>query len=64
MGTGTEIRATGCKENEAEQLKHVLAENEADQEELDALDPAQDTMTNLSTTIRDSFGLYLNEDGF
>ena len=31
------------------------------QEELDAVDAAQDTMTNLSTTIRDSFGLYLNK---
>ena len=28
---------------------------------LDALDLAQDTLTNLSATIRDSFGLYLNK---
>ncbi len=62
MGTGTEIRAAGCKrKNEAEHLKHVLAENKHIQEELDAVDLAQDTMTNLSTTIRDSFGLYLNK---
>ena len=31
------------------------------QEELDAIDLAQDTMTSLSTSIRDSFGLYLNK---
>lgn len=48
-----------CK-TKAESLKHVLAENERVQEELNAIDLAQDTMTALSTTIRDSFGLYLN----
>ena len=31
------------------------------QEELDAIDLAMDTMTTLSTSIRDSFGLYLNK---
>ena len=31
------------------------------QEEIDAIDLAQDTMTSLSTSIRDSFGLYLNK---
>lgn len=61
MGTGTEIRTAVCKKNEAEQLKHVLTENERIQEELDALDLAQETMTHLSTSIRDSFGLYLNK---
>ncbi len=50
----------GCK-NQAEALKRTLAENERIQEELDAIDLAQDTMTNLSTSIRDSFGLYLNK---
>lgn len=49
-----------CK-TKAESLKHVLAENERIQEELNAIDLAQDTMTALSTTIRDSFGLYLNK---
>ena len=49
-----------CK-TRAEALKHVLAENERIQEELDAIDLAQDTMTTLSTSIRDSFGLYLNK---
>ena len=50
----------GCK-NQAEALKRTLAENERIQEELDAIDLAQDTMTTLSTSIRDSFGLYLNK---
>lgn len=49
-----------CK-TRAEALKHVLAENERVQEELNAIDLAQDTMTALSTSIRDSFGLYLNK---
>ena len=31
------------------------------QEEIDAIDLAQETMTSLSTSIRDSFGLYLNK---
>ena len=44
-----------------DRLKHVLTENERIQEELDALDLAQETMTHLSTSIRDSFGLYLNK---
>lgn len=50
-----------CK-TRAEALKHVLAENERIQEELDAIDLAQDTMTTLSTSIRYSFGLYLNRE--
>ena len=49
-----------CK-NQAEALKRTLAENERVQEELDAIDLAMDTMTTLSTSIRDSFGLYLNK---
>ena len=49
-----------CK-TKAESLKRVLAENERLQEELDAIDLALDTMTALSTSIRDSFGLYLNK---
>lgn len=50
-----------CK-TRAEALKSVLAENERIQAELDAIDLAQDTMTSLSTSIRDSFGLYLNKE--
>lgn len=49
-----------CK-TKAEALKRVLAENERTQEELDAIDLAQETMNSLSTSIRDSFGLYLNK---
>lgn len=49
-----------CK-TQAEALKKTLAENERIQEEIDAIDLAQDTMTSLSTSIRDSFGLYLNK---
>ena len=55
------LEQLSAKKNEAEQLKHVLTENERIQEELDALDLAQETMTHLSTSIRDSFGLYLNK---
>ena len=52
-------RLSTCR-REAEGLKHALTENERIQEELDALDLAQDTLNRLSSTIRDSFGLYLN----
>lgn len=44
-----------------ESLKHVLAENERIHEEMAAIDLALDTMTELSASIRDSFGLYLNK---
>lgn len=46
---------------QAEGLKHTLSENERVSLELSAIDLAQDTMTELSTSIRDSFGLYLNK---
>lgn len=49
-----------CK-TKAEALRKIQAENERIQEELDAIDLAQETMTALSTSIRDSFGLYLNK---
>ena len=49
-----------CK-TQAEALKRSLSENARIQEEIDAIDLAQETMTNLSTSIRDSFGLYLNK---
>ena len=48
-----------CK-TQAEALKRSLSENARIQEEIDAIDLAQETMTSLSTSIRDSFGLYLN----
>lgn len=47
--------------DKAETLKHVLTENERLREEIAAIDLALETMTNLSTSIRDSFGLYLNK---
>lgn len=49
-----------CKD-QTESLKQVLAENERIREEITAIDLALETMTNLSGTIRDSFGLYLNK---
>lgn len=51
---------THCKD-QVESLKTVLEENERLREELTAIDLALDTMTELSSTIRDSFGLYLNK---
>ena len=47
--------------NEMESLKHTLAENARISQELAAIDLAQETMTDLSMSIRDSFGLYLNK---
>lgn len=49
-----------CKD-QTEALKQVLVENERIREEITAIDLALETMTNLSGTIRDSFGLYLNK---
>lgn len=46
---------------QAEGLRHILAENERISKELSAIDLAQETMAELSTSIRDSFGLYLNK---
>ena len=50
-----------CRE-QAERLRRVLTENERIQEELDAIDLAQETITSLSASIRDSFGFYLNKE--
>lgn len=44
-----------------EALRGTLAENDRISQELAAIDLAQDTMTELSTSIRDSFGLHLNK---
>ena len=49
-----------CKD-QTESLKLVLAENDRIREEITAIDLALETMTGLSATIRDSFGLYLNK---
>lgn len=49
-----------CK-NQVEGLKHLIEENDRIQEEIAAIDLAQETMAELSATIRDSFGLYLNK---
>ena len=49
-----------CKD-QTESLKQVLAENDHIREEITAIDLALETMTELSGTIRDSFGLYLNK---
>ena len=47
---------------QAEGLKEIIQENDRISQELAAIDLAQDTMTELSTSIRDSFGLYLNKE--
>lgn len=51
---------THCKD-QVEALKRTLSENERVREEITAIDLALDTMTELSASIRDSFGLYLNK---
>lgn len=45
----------------AESMKRVLDENNRLREEMEAVQLALDTMTELSSTIRNSFGLYLNK---
>lgn len=49
-----------CKDR-AQALKHIIEENERLRQEISAIDLAQETMKDLSTSIRDSFGLYLNK---
>lgn len=51
---------THCKD-QVESLKRILTENERVREEITAIDLALDTMTELSASIRNSFGLYLNK---
>lgn len=46
---------------QAEALRSTLAENDKISQELEAIDLAQETMTELSTSIRNSFGLHLNK---
>ena len=43
-------------------LKRVLTENDRIREEITAIELAQETLTELSSSIRDSFGLYLNKE--
>ena len=51
---------SACKDRAAA-LKHILNENERIHQEIASVDLALDTLKELSTTIRDSFGLYLNK---
>ena len=52
---------SNCK-TKADNLKRILAENDRIREEITAIELAQETMTDLSSSIRDSFGLYLNKE--
>ena len=52
---------SNCK-NKAKALKRTLAENDRIHDEIVAIDLAQETMADLSSSIRESFGLYLNKE--
>ena len=52
---------SNCK-HKAKTLKRTLAENDRIHDEIVAIDLAQETMADLSSSIRDSFGLYLNKE--
>ena len=52
---------SNCK-NKVKALKRTLAENDRIHDEIVAIDLAQETMADLSSSIRDSFGLYLNKE--
>lgn len=52
---------SNCK-NKAKALKRTLAENDRIHDEIVAINLAQETMADLSSSIRDSFGLYLNKE--
>ena len=43
-------------------LRRILTENDRIREEITAIELAQETLTELSSSIRDSFGLYLNKE--
>ncbi len=47
--------------NQLETLKSTLAENQRISQEISSIELALETMEELSETIRDSFGLYLNK---
>lgn len=53
-------RLAQCKD-QTESLSRILEENDRIREEIAAIDLALDVMTDLSSTIRDSFGLHLNK---
>jgi uncharacterized protein YhaN len=53
-------RLAQCKD-QIESLSRVLEENDRIREEIAAIDLALEVMTDLSSTIRDSFGLHLNK---
>ena len=52
---------SNCK-NKAKALKRTLAENDRIHDEIVAIDLAHETMADLSSSIRDSFGLFLNKE--
>lgn len=52
---------SNCK-NTAKALKRTLAENDRIHDEIVAIDLAHETMADLSSSIRDSFGLFLNKE--
>ncbi len=54
-------RLSACR-NQADALQRTIAENDRISEEIAAVDLAQETLTELSASIRDSFGLYLNKE--
>ena len=56
------LQHLGNIKNRAEQLKRALRENDRISEKLDALELAEETLTELSREIRLSFGHYLNEE--
>lgn len=47
--------------DQASALRQIIAENDRIREEISAIELAQDTLKELSMSIRDSFGLYLNK---
>lgn len=49
-----------CKDR-ASALKRIISENDRIRQDISAIDLAQETMQELSMSIRDSFGLYLNK---
>ena len=49
-----------CKDRAAA-LKHIISDNERIRQDITAIELAQETMQELSMSIRDSFGLYLNK---
>ena len=47
--------------DQASALRQIISENDRIREEIAAIELAQDTLKELSMSIRDSFGLYLNK---